>query len=222
MTFTAVCAPSRDAFKSRASDAAFRAHAVGVAGLLADGGVAVFTESKRRGSILSDVFGHSVVLTTGQPIVAVGGQVLAKGIREGHAAIKGVCGPRNISWMVWSHAGVKVGVVGVHPTPGHPAQRSKNPVHRLRRKVIVRRYRQYRLRARMLFRWLRDQQRCDVVIVAGDINHPGSFNFVPAAKRLSGPGLVYLAVWGDANPRHVIHKKRFPGADHPSVWTSIR
>ncbi len=220
MNFTAACAPSRDAFKSRASDAAFRAHAVGVADLLADGGVGVFTESKRRSEILFDVFGHSSVLMTGQPIVAVGGTVLAKGIREGHAAIKGVCGPRNISWMVWSFGGRKVGVIGVHPTPGHPAQRSKNPVHRLRRKVIAKRYRRYRLRARMLFRWLRDAQRCDVIVIAGDINRPGDFAYIPAARRVSAQGLVYLAVWGAGNGP--VGRKSFKGADHKTTWTKVR
>lgn len=218
--FTAACAPSRDAFKQRASDAAFRAHAEGVAALLRDGGVAVFTESKRRGEILTSVFGRSTVLPTGQPIVAVGGQVLSKGIREGHAAIKGVCGPRNISWMVWSHGGVKVGVIGAHPTPGHPAQRSKNPIHRARRRVIVRRYRQYRLRARMLFRWLRFDQRCDVIIIAGDINRPGAFAYIPAARRVSAPGLVYLAVWGA--PNGVVGRKAFKGADHKTTWTKVK
>lgn len=220
MSFVAACAPSRDAFKQAASKVEFRNHAEGVARVLNGRGVGVFTEAKRRRDILYTLFGSSGIYATGQPIVTLGGNVVAKGVKPGHGPIRGVCGARNISWMIVELAGVKVGVIGVHPTPGHPSQRSRNPAHRLRRRAIVKAWNLYRNRARMLFRRLKNVEDCAVIVVAGDINHPGAFQYVPTARRVSAPGLVYLAVWGADNGPVTRHL--WPGADHKTTWTEVR
>lgn len=220
MSFIAACAPSRDAFKQAASEVEFRNHAEGVARVLNGCGVAVFTEAKRRGDALFAMFGTGGIYATGQPVVTLGGNVVAKGTTPGHGPIRGVCAARDISWMIVELAGVKVGVVGVHPTPGHPAQRSKNPAHRLRRRAIVKAWGLYRNRARVLFRRLKNVDGCEVVVVAGDINHPGAFPYVPAARRVSAPGLVYLAIWGAGNGPVARHL--WPGADHKTTWTEVR
>ena len=88
-------------------------------GLLDGHGVGVFTEWKRRREVTRATFGPFTPWKTGcgNPTVQVGGRSKTWGFTLGHKAVAGVCGPRWVAWQTVEFEGLKVGVVGVHPTP---------------------------------------------------------------------------------------------------------
>lgn len=218
---TLVLSPSRDAFRSRMSPAAFRGQAETVHQLLDGRGVAVFTEAKRRRETIRHVFGLHTPWRTGcgNPTVQVGGRSRSWGFTLGHKAVAGVCGPRWVAWQVIEFDGLKVGVVGVHPTPGGPWQARRPLRQQARTRRIVRAWRRYQARAAATARRL--YRECDLVLVAGDINRPGSYDFVAGWTRVKPPRdlkyLAYRAKPGLTVTHTPARITRVKGADHDTV-----
>lgn len=224
---TFVLSPSRDAFRSRMTRDQFRGQASRVrAELVGDAGVGVFTEVKNRRETIRQVFGPFTPWKTGcgNPTVQVGGYSRSWGFTLGHKAIAGVCGARWISWQTVDFDGFKVGVVGVHPTPGGPWQARRPLRQQARTRRIVAAWRRYRARTEKVARRL--YQECDLVLVAGDINRPGGFDFVPGWTRLTPPrDLRYLAYRGKPGVDLAASPTRFvnlPGADHDTAIIRLR
>ena len=169
---TVVLSPSRDAFRSRMTPKQAQGQAKIVHGLLDGHGVGVFTEWKRRREVTRATFGPFTPWRTGcgNPTVQVGGRSRSWGFTLGHKAVAGVCGARWISWQTVDFDGLKVGVVGVHPTPGGPWQRGRSLRQQARTRAIVGAGGGYRRRATTVA--LRLYKECDLVVVAGDINRP--------------------------------------------------
>jgi len=207
------------------SPAAYRGQAETVHQLLDGKGVAVFTEAKRRREIIRDVFGPMDPWWTGcgNPTVQVGGRSRSWGFTLGHKAVAGVCGPRWVAWQVIEFDGLKVGVVGVHPTPGGPWQRGRSLRQQARTRRIVRAWRRYQACAAATARRL--YRECDLVLVAGDINRPGSYDFVAGWTRLTPPRdlryLAYRAKPGVRVKAGAAHLLRVPGADHQTVTVRL-
>ena len=143
---TVVLSPSRDAFRSRMTPKQAQGQAKIVHGLLDGHGVGVFTEWKRRREVTRATFGPFTPWRTGcgNPTVQVGGRSKTWGFTLGHKAVAGVCGARWISWQTVDFDGLKVGVVGVHPTPGGPWQRGRSLRQQARTRAIVGAWRRYR------------------------------------------------------------------------------
>jgi hypothetical protein len=108
---------------------------------------------------------------------------------------------------------------GVHPTPGGPWQARRPLRQQARTRRIVSAWRRYRTRTAKVARRL--YQECDLVLVAGDINRPGGFDFVPGWTRLTPPrDLRYLAYRGKPGVDLAASPTRFvnlPGADHDTA-----
>lgn len=222
---TVVLSPSRDAFRSRMTRDQFRGQASRVRAELGDAGVGVFTEVKNRRETIRQVFGPFTPWKTGcgNPTVQVGGRSRSWGFTLGHKAVAGVCGARWISWQTVDFEGLKVGVVGVHPTPGGPWQRGRPLRQQARTRAIVGAWRRYRRRATTVA--LRLYKECDLVVVAGDINRPGGFDFVEGWTRVMPPrDLKYVAYRAKPGVRvkaGAAHLLRVPGADHQTVTVRL-
>ena len=222
---TVVLSPSRDAFRSRMTPKQAQGQAKIVHGLLAGQGVGVFTEWKRRREVTRATFGPFTPWRTGcgNPTVQVGGRSKTWGFTLGHKAVAGVCGARWISWQTVDFEGLKVGVVGVHPTPKGPWQSRRGLWHQARTRSIAAAWRRYRRRATTVA--LRLYKECDLVVIAGDINRPGGFNFVEGWTRVMPPrDLKYVAYRAKPGVRvkaGAAHLLRVPGADHPTVTVRL-
>ena len=218
---TVVLSPSRDAFRSRMTPKQAQGQAKIVHGLLDGHGVGVFTEWKRRREVTRATFGPFTPWRTGcgNPTVQVGGRSKTWGFTLGHKAVAGVCGARWISWQTVEFEGLKVGVVGVHPTPKGPWQSRRGLWHQARTRSIAAAWRRYRRRATTVA--LRLYKECDLVVVAGDINRPGGFDFVEGWTRVMPPrDLKYVAYRARPGVRvkaGAAHLLRVPGADHQTV-----
>ena len=218
---TVVLSPSRDAFRSRMTPKQAQGQAKIVHGLLDGHGVGVFTEWKRRREVTRATFGPFTPWRTGcgNPTVQVGGRSRSWGFTLGHKAVAGVCGARWISWQTVDFEGLKVGVVGVHPTPGGPWQRGRPLRQQARTRRIVRAWRRYQARAAATARRL--YRECDLVLVAGDINRPGSYDFVAGWTRVKPPRdlkyLAYRAKPGLTVTHTPARITRVKGADHDTV-----
>ena len=72
---------------------------------------------------------------------------------------------------------------------------------------------------------LRLYKECDLVVVAGDINRPGGFNFVEGWTRVMPPrDLKYVAYRAKPGVRvkaGAAHLLRVPGADHQTVTVRL-
>lgn len=218
---TVVLSPSRDAFRSRMTPKQAQGQAKIVHGLLDGHGVGVFTEWKRRREVTRAMFGPFTPWKTGcgNPTVQVGGRSRSWGFTLGHKAVAGVCGPRWVAWQTVEFEGLKVGVVGVHPTPKGPWQSRRGLWHQARTRSIAAAWRRYRRRATTVA--LRLYKECDLVVVAGDINRPGGFDFVEGWTRVMPPrDLKYVAYRARPGVRvkaGAAHLLRVPGADHQTV-----
>lgn len=218
---TVVLSPSRDAFRSRMTPKQAQGQAKIVHGLLDGHGVGVFTEWKRRREVTRATFGPFTPWRTGcgNPTVQVGGRSKTWGFTLGHKAVAGVCGPRWVAWQTVEFEGLKVGVVGVHPTPKGPWQSRRGLWHQARTRSIAAAWRRYRRRATTVA--LRLYKECDLVVVAGDINRPGGFDFVEGWTRVMPPrDLKYVAYRAKPGVRvkaGAAHLLRVPGADHQTV-----
>jgi len=196
-----------------------------VHGLLDGHGVGVFTEWKRRREVTRATFGPFTPWRTGcgNPTVQVGGRSKTWGFTLGHKAVAGVCGARWISWQTVDFEGLKVGVVGVHPTPKGPWQSRRGLWHQARTRSIAAAWRRYRRRATTVA--LRLYKECDLVVVAGDINRPGGFDFVEGWTRVMPPrDLKYVAYRAKPGVRvkaGAAHLLRVPGADHQTVTVRL-
>jgi len=196
-----------------------------VHGLLDGHGVGVFTEWKRRREVTRATFGPFTPWRTGcgNPTVQVGGRSKTWGFTLGHKAVAGVCGARWISWQTVDFEGLKVGVVGVHPTPKGPWQSRRGLWHQARTRSIAAAWRRYRRRATTVA--LRLYKECDLVVIAGDINRPGGFNFVEGWTRVMPPrDLKYVAYRAKPGVRvkaGAAHLLRVPGADHQTVTVRL-
>ncbi len=224
---TVVLSPSRDAFRSRMTRDQFRWQASRVrAELVGDAGVGVFTEVKNRRETIRHAFGPFTPWRTGcgNPTVQVGGHSRSWGFTLGHKAVAGVCGARWISWQTVDFEGLKVGVVGVHPTPGGPWQRGRPLRQQARTRAIVGAWRRYRRRTTRVA--LRLYKECDLVVVAGDINRPGAYDFVPGWTRVKPPrDLKYLAYRARPGVTVTPTPARFTpilGADHDTTIVRLR
>ena len=222
---TVVSSPSRDAFRSRMSPKQAKGQAKIVHGLLDGHGVGVFTEWKRRREATRATFGPFTPWRTGcgNPTVQVGGRSKTWGFTLGHKAVAGVCGPRWVAWQTVEFEGLKVGVVGVHPTPKGPWQSRRGLWHQARTRSIAAAWRRYRRRATTVA--LRLYKECDLVVVAGDINRPGGFDFVDGWTRVMPPrDLKYVAYRAKPGVRvkaGAAHLLRVPGADHQTVTVRL-
>ena len=222
---TVVLSPSRDAFRSRMTPKQAQGQAKIVHGLLDGHGVGVFTEWKRRREVTRATFGPFTPWRTGcgNPTVQVGGRSKTWGFTLGHKAVAGVCGARWISWQTVDFEGLKVGVVGVHPTPKGPWQSRRGLWHQARTRSIAAAWRRYRRRATTVA--LRLYKECDLVVIAGDINRPGGFNFVEGWTRVMPPrDLKYVAYRAKPGVRvkaGAAHLLRVPGADHQTVTVRL-
>ena len=222
---TLVLSPSRDAFRSRMTPKQAQGQAKIVHGLLDSQGVGVFTEWKRRREATRTTFGPFTPWRTGcgNPTVQVGGRSRSWGFTLGHKAVAGVCGPRWVAWQTVEFEGLKVGVVGVHPTPKGPWQSRRGLWHQARTRSIAAAWRRYRRRATTVA--LRLYKECDLVVVAGDINRPGGFDFVDGWTRVMPPrDLKYVAYRAKPGVRvkaGAAHLLRVPGADHPTVTVRL-
>ena len=225
VVLTLVLSPSRDAFRSRMAPTQAKGQAKIVYQLLDGHGVGVFTEWKRRRELTRAVFGPFTPWKTGcgNPTVQVGGRSRSWGFTLGHKAVAGVCGARWISWQTVDFDGLKVGVVGVHPTPGGPWQRGRSLRQQARTRAIVGAWRRYRRRTTRVA--LRLYKECDLVVVAGDINRPGGINFVEGWTRVMPPrDLKYVAYRAKPGVRvkaGAAHLLRVPGADHQTVTVRL-
>ena len=222
---TLVLSPSRDAFRSRMTPKQAQGQAKIVHGLLDGHGVGVFTEWKRRREATRTTFGPFTPWKTGcgNPTVQVGGRSRSWGFTLGHKAVAGVCGPRWVAWQTVEFEGLKVGVVGVHPTPKGPWQSRRGLWHQARTRSIAAAWRRYRRRATTVA--LRLYKECDLVVIAGDINRPGGFNFVEGWTRVMPPrDLKYVAYRAKPGVRvkaGAAHLLRVPGADHQTVTVRL-
>ena len=153
----------------------------------------------------------------------VGGRSRSWGFTLGHKAVAGVCGPRWVAWQTVEFEGLKVGVVGVHPTPKGPWQSRRGLWHQARTRSIAAAWRRYRRRATTVA--LRLYKECDLVVVAGDINRPGGFDFVDGWTRVMPPrDLKYVAYRAKPGVRvkaGAAHLLRVPGADHQTVTVRL-
>ena len=222
---TVVLSPSRDAFRSRMAPTQAKGQAKIVHQLLDGHGVGVFTEWKRRREVTRATFGPFTPWKTGcgNPTVQVGGRSRSWGFTLGHKAVAGVCGPRWVAWQTVEFEGLKVGVVGVHPTPKGPWQSRRGLWHQARTRSIAAAWRRYRRRATTVA--LRLYKECDLVVIAGDINRPGGFNFVEGWARVMPPrDLKYVAYRAKPGVRvkaGAAHLLRVPGADHQTVTVRL-
>ena len=163
-------------------------------GLLDGHGVGVFTEWKRRREVTRATFGPFTPWRKRVRESDCAGRWPLEnvGFHAGPQGCGGVCGPRWVAWQTVEFEGLKVGVVGVHPTPKGPWQSRRGLWHQARTRSIAAAWRRYRRRATTVA--LRLYKECDLVVVAGDINRPGGFDFVEGWTRVMPPrDLKYVA-----------------------------
>lgn len=189
--------------------------------LMGESGVAGFTEISHGSAkaLFSSVFGRRIGLSASDcPITWTADFTKVDGGTDfGAAAIRIVAPIRRTAWARLRRAdGLTLGVVAVHMHPGgfaaHPsrAQRFARPLIRLR-------WVRHARRVQRRIDWL--ETRCDVVVVMGDINKPGTYTW-HGVTRETGPGLLYLGT--DCRDATVTHSQRVgQHADHPAAVVTI-
>ncbi|HWU21105.1 MAG TPA: hypothetical protein VN088_06250 [Nocardioides sp.] len=188
--------------------------------LMGESGVAGFTEISHGNAkaLFSSLFGRLVGLKRSDcPITWTADFVKVDGGAEyGAAAIAVVAPIRRTVWVrLRRFDGLRVGMVAAHLHPGGFARRPSR-AQRLVRPLIQRRWRRHAARIQRRLDWL--AQRCDVVVMVGDINRPDSYTWDGLMRR-TGPGLLYVGVAGDGdrNPTRFVAQH----ADHKAVVVPV-
>ena len=149
-------------------------------------GVGVFTEWKRRREVTRATFGPFTPWKTGagiRPCRSVAAR--KRGVsRSGIRLWRGACGAGGSRGRpLISRAQSGCGWECIRPLG--PWQRGRPLRQQARTRAIVGAWRRYRRRATTVA--LRLYKECDLVVVAGDINRPGGFDFVEGWTRVMPP-----------------------------------
>jgi hypothetical protein len=190
--------------------------------LMGDSGVAGYTEIARRGSKtqIVTVFGPNRVglKRSDCPITwTPNWRKVAGGVDRGAPGVPVVAPARKTAWAQLED-GLNLGVISAHMHPGAFAARPSR-AQRLARPLLRRLWWRH---------WRRIQKRidlliaagCDLIVVMGDINHPGLIT-PPGVTRVTGPGLLYLGVTErgvEAIGEVTLHRQH---ADHPAAVVTI-
>ena len=216
--FNVVCAPSRS--RPQLSVEKVREDLLQAKRLMGTSGVAGFTEISHPGikALFASVFGRRIGLKRSDcPIVWTPDFVKVDGgVDFGAAAIAVVAPIRRNTWIRLRRAdGLRVSGLAVHPPPGafaaHPSR-----AQRLVRPLIQRRWRRQAARIQRRLDWL--AERSEIVVMVGDINHPGLFTWDGLMRR-TGPGLLYVGVRGDGDRSPTRYVRQ--NADHSAAVVTV-
>jgi hypothetical protein len=216
--FTLVAAPSMS--RPQISEDKFQEDATQIKELMGESGIAGFTEVSHEPikQIAREVFGknRAGLAASDCPIVWTDDFVrVSGGVEFGAKGIRRIAPDRHTTWTILlRNDGLRVGVIAVHMHPGGWRPRgAQRPVAWL----IRRRWRQHYRKIQDRIAYL--SSRCDLVVMVGDINHPGLTTW-PGLYRISSRGLLYVGV--SQNAGHGNPTPHPQNADHDAVSVPIR